>query len=82
MPTFYAENIDIDVDEFIDSCSRKEINELIDYLVEDGYVIKVTGTKQSVPEAEFNQLLDKLSQNRLCLTNEEEELLKKIASRF
>jgi hypothetical protein len=82
MPTFYAENIDIDVDEFIDSCSRKEINELIDYLVEDGYVIKVTGIKQSVPEAEFNQLLDKLSQNRLCLTNEEEELLKKIASRF
>jgi hypothetical protein len=82
MPTFYAENIDIDVDEFIDSCSRKEINELIDYLVEDGYVIKVTGIKQSVPEAEFNQLLDKLSQNRLRLTNEEEELLKKIASRF
>jgi hypothetical protein len=82
MPTFYAENIDIDVDEFIDSCSRKEINELIDYLVEDRYVIKVTGIKQSVPETEFNQLLDKLSQNRLCLTNEEEELLKKIASRF
>ena len=42
MPTFYAEDIDIDPDEFLDSCNKRERDELIDILVEDGYVIRVS----------------------------------------
>lgn len=41
MPTFYAEDIDIDPDEFLDSCDKWERDELIDALVKDGYVIRV-----------------------------------------
>ncbi len=83
MPQFYTEDINLDVDDFINACSRRELEELIDCLVEDGYVIRgVKDVNLSIPEIEFNQLLDKLSKNRLRLTNEEDELLKKIANRF
>lgn len=42
MPTFYTEDIDIEPGEFLDSCSKWERDELIDALVQDGYVIRVS----------------------------------------
>jgi len=39
-------------------------------------------SNQSVIEQEFDDTLIKIHNNRLQLTNEEEELLKKIADRF
>lgn len=41
MPTFYTEDIDIEPGDFLDSCDKWERDELIDALVQDGYVIRV-----------------------------------------
>ena len=81
MPTFYAEDIDIDPDEFISSCDRYEIEELIDCLVEDGYVIRVNAQSETVSDEELDQALAKIKYYRTQLTVEEEEIIKKIGNR-
>jgi|LauGreDrversion4_2_1035121.scaffolds.fasta_scaffold1029569_2 hypothetical protein len=81
MPTFYAEDIDIDPDEFVSSCDSHEIEELIDCLVEDGYVIRVNTPSESVSDEELDQALAKIKYFRVMLTAEEEELIKKIGNR-
>ena len=81
MPTFYAEDIDIDPDEFISSCDRYEIEELIDCLVEDGYVIRVNTPSKTIANEELDQALAKIKYYRTQLTVEEEEIIKKIGNR-
>jgi uncharacterized protein YqgV (UPF0045/DUF77 family) len=81
MPTFYAEDIDIDPDEFLDSCDSQEIEELIDCLVEDGYVVRVNTPSETIADGELDQALAKIKHFRTQLTAEEEEILKKIGNR-
>jgi hypothetical protein len=96
MPEFSAE-IDIDPSEFVSDCSSSEINELIEALHEDGHLTeyfkmnKIPDTNPSIVIVEPNaNLMDiewldvivKLSRNRLMLSSEEEELIKKIANRL
>lgn len=86
MPTFYAEDIDIDPDEFVSSCSREEIEELIDVLVEDGHIPKISDIApidKNLLDEEWDGVISKIAgTGRLRLTNEEEEIIKKIASRL
>lgn len=86
MPTFYAEDIDIDADQFLSACSSRETEELIDALIEDGYLKKNCRPSYdeyySVPESFYQQALDKLNGKWNMLTQEEEELIIKISSRF
>ncbi len=87
MPYFTTEaEIDIDPSEFVDSCSKGEITELIDYLIEEDHLPKertrfsdIHSTPQGLI---FNESLDVLSQNRLQLTLEEEEYINNIAKRL
>jgi len=84
MPEFET-YIDIDPDEFIDNCSEREIGELIESLVESGYLPKTVPTKpskKSVLDLEWDEIMDKLIQNRIMLSNEEEEMIRTIAKRF
>ena len=75
MPTFYQDNaLDIDVEEFVDSCSEREKQQLIEYLKVD-----LTGA----PLSEWDELVSKLmgmGQHRLSV--EEEELIRKIAEKL
>jgi hypothetical protein len=87
MPTFYAEDIDIDVDEFLSACSSREKEELIDALIEDRYLkenCKVDYKYEllSVPESFYIDAIDKIKGRWNMLTQEEEEIILKIASRF
>jgi hypothetical protein len=90
MPYFnYDGDIEIDPDEYLDSCSKAQVEELIQCLIDDEYlppsVIKgkyIGVETQSIPEIKFGEIISKIVSNRLQLTNEEDELLKKIASRF
>lgn len=85
MPTFYADDIDIDVDEFLNRCSGREVEELVDALVEDGYVKRIDSSSDhlmSVPEKEFEEALNKLHGKYQSLTKEEEDLIKSISKRF
>ena len=89
MPRFYEDvevDIDIDIDDFLNACDKADIKEIVQALKEDGhikgYFITSDNPKPSLIEQEFDNTINKIHKNRLRLTNEEEELLKKIADRF
>jgi hypothetical protein len=83
MPYIYTEvEVDIDVEDFLDSCSRREKEELIKKLKEGDLWEETASENLSVMELEWNETLTKLANARLRLTNEEEEIIKKIANRF
>jgi hypothetical protein len=87
MPTFYAEDIDIDADEFLSACNDRDKEELIDALIKEGYLkmdcredFKELG--HSVSESFFEESLNKLRGKWNSLTQEEESLILSIAKRF
>lgn len=86
MASFYREvEIDIDVHDLMYGLSNSEIAEVIEYLEDEGLVIRTgqdSGGGQSLPEWEFDTTINKIAENRLRLTPEEDEVLKRIASRF
>jgi predicted nucleic acid-binding protein len=90
MPTIYQEvdaEFDIDVEDFIDECSDREIEKLIKYLIEEGKLPK-TLTKYaqsqnlSVNDVLWYETISKIQSNRLAMTDEEIEIIEKIAKRF
>lgn len=81
MPSFYVEDVDISVSEFLDSCSSKEKKELIKLLQVDNYYFRDEDNENAL-EKEFNDEVIKLLGKRHSLTNEEEELILKITKKF
>lgn len=81
MPSFYVDDVDISVSEFLDSCSSKERKELIKLLQVDNYYIRDEDNENAL-EKEFNDEVIKLLGKRHLLTNEEEELILKITKKF
>ena len=87
MPTFYSDDIDIDPSDFVDACDRQEIQELIDVLIEDGYIKQ---TARPVSESREDNLMDltyknaieKLLDKRVYLTLEEEQFILDLANRL
>jgi hypothetical protein len=83
-----AYQIDIDVDDFLDSCSTYEINEVIDWLDNEGYinkkeaVVDADTNSQNILDYEWDTIVTTLSQKRLSLTSDEEAIIKNIAKRF
>jgi hypothetical protein len=91
MPEFseYVEveaEIEVSVDDFIEACSPGEIEELITALEEDGYIKPRSSTENVEPRSlldiEWDEVCTKLNSSRLVLTTEEEETIKRIASRL
>jgi hypothetical protein len=76
-------NIDIEIDDFLWSCSKYDIKELITALVEDGHLPKVVLNNQGEVkeelitkgrgETEFSEKLDKLKEKYYSLNQEEEK---------
>ena len=84
MPYFTPEvEVDIDIDDFYYAMTSKEKQKMCELLKDDDGIPELLDEMpNSVPEYEFNNIMSKISSNRLLLTSEEDELLKKIASRF
>ena len=83
MPTFYAEDLDIDVDEFLDACNDKEINQIIEWLREEEYISNYRKTEtESINDSIFNDAVIKIQNHRISLSREEEEFILNIAKRF
>lgn len=89
MPTFYTEELDIEVDEYLSACNNQDKEEIIDILIEEEYLKKDCRLNQqskqynySISEANFEESLDRLRGKWNMLTSEEEQLIIKIASRF
>jgi hypothetical protein len=77
--------LEIEVSDFLSSCRAEDIDELIDALIEDGYLNK--NSKQnyqscSPAELDFQTAITKLNGKWNMLTEDEERAIIKIASRF
>jgi hypothetical protein len=86
MPTFYREvEIDFDISDLMYDLSKSDIEDVIEYLIDNDYISEnqsKTNGESSLAEREFNEMIDKIADNRLRLTAEEDALLRKIADRF
>jgi hypothetical protein len=87
MPRFYEETeFDIDPCDFLDDCSSGEIEEIIEYLEENGHLKNHSsidkGKGMGILEEEFQKKIQKISESRHILTLEEEEVIKKISDRL
>jgi hypothetical protein len=83
MPTFYAEDLDIDVDEFLDTCNDREINQVIEWLREEEYISNYSKTEtDSINDSTFSDAVIKIQNHRISLSREEEEFILNIAKRF
>ena len=87
MPDFSTE-IDIDAWDYISACSNREVNELIEALVENGHLDSFNG--QVKPVNKHNTLLDdewwtalvKLRDSRHLLSPEDENRITDIANKL
>ena len=77
-------DVDIEVDEFVDACNSREIEELINYLQEQGHLGgEIPTNNMSISDKEWAEVISKIGlRARLQLTNEEEETIRKIANRL
>ncbi len=85
MPDFEFYN-EIEVDEFWHECSKSEKQELIDLLVEEGYVIRKTkqpdDPNRNLLDEEWDDLCNKLQSIRQRLSVDDEQTIKDIISKY
>jgi len=91
MPDFTPDDINIDPREFVDSCSSIERQELIDHLIESGYITEDQldlkkpnhGVKNpNVNDKTYWDALDVLMKSRHLLSLDEENYINNIADKF
>jgi len=86
MPEFES-YIYVDVDEFVPSCSSKEIKDLIDCLIEHGHLeknpfVKQPEEKKGVFEEEFLGKLNVISGKYYSMTDEELEIINNLYNKY
>ena len=77
-------DVEIDALEVIEECSNSEIRDILDYLEENNYI---KGEMRIDPDAshaevEFQTTIDKLSKLYLQITQEDLDVLEKIAKKY
>jgi hypothetical protein len=84
MPEFET-YVDVDVDEFINVCSKREIRRLIECLVEEDHLPEsvltfkeVSNERRGRGESEFIEKIDLLKEKYYSLSVEEEDSIEKI----
>jgi hypothetical protein len=84
MPDFYVDDLDISPSEFVEACSKREIERLLEILIEEEYIDdkQILKSGKTPNDDIYIEALIKLSESRFRLTNEEEEIIKKIANRL
>ena len=84
MPEFTTE-IDIEPHEYVYECSRRELQELIDELIEKGLVVQISTPYEKKPnllEIEWLSNIAKLATLRQRVTPEEEEMIKNLVNKY
>lgn len=87
MPDFSTE-IDIEPWEYINACSNREIDELIQDLIDDGHLTRFNGKlvpkkeNGSVMDLEWDELLTKIKNSKHLLSNEDESIIINIANKL
>lgn len=79
-------DVDIDVDDFMDQCSKKEIKEVIEWLKDNDHIfdhqLEEIQTPRSYTSEKFEEALLKLRGRSTSFTTEEEEYVIKLADRI
>jgi hypothetical protein len=88
MATIYTTvdvDVDIEIDEFVDSCSERELQMLVRYLQEVGYLDKSNirdESKMTSNEIEFRDKMSLLSDKFYQMTIEDAEILEKLYEKY
>ena len=90
MPIFSASEyvdveVDVDIDEFLDECNDREIDEVINWLIDNNHINesqKTVDTNLSFDEEQLHKNLYKIRDSYYLLSEEEEELIKQIANKL
>ena len=81
-------SIDVDLDDVYSEMSTSDCEEITEWLYDDGYLDKYLERERAknltstVNGWSWKEVCHKLSNSQLRLTNEEEEIIKKIADRL
>jgi len=84
-------NIDVNVDDFLLSCDRYDIKEIIKFLKDEEWISEdsddenpnlIPLDKQNIYDQEWYSLCDKLSSIRLQLSHEDEETIRNILKKY
>ena len=85
-------DLDIEVYEFVRACSKRDIKELIEELIEDGHLpkdiynakgeVKKELNRKTSSEIDFEDKLERLKIKYYSLTKEDEETLEKIFKKY
>jgi len=78
-------DVDIEIDEFVDSCSERELQMLVRYLQEVGYLDKSNirdESKMTSNEIEFRDKMSLLSDKFYQMTIEDVEILEKLYEKY
>ena len=85
MPEFET-YVDVDVDEFVSACSKREIKELIEVLIENGHInpsaSEDTDKNIGVFESQFIEKLDGLKEKYYRLSQEDEKTLEDLFKKY
>lgn len=80
-------DVDIDVDEFLDDCSDKEIQEVVEWLKDEGHLednnarTPVDPT-DNIMDIAYKEAINKLYNKRINLSLEEEEFIINLANKL
>ena len=85
-------DIDIEIYEFVRSCSQREIKELIDELIENDHLpkdvlnqkggVKKEMNRKTASEIEFANNLDKLKEKYFSISQEDDVILQSIIKKY
>lgn len=86
MATIYTNvDVDVEIDEFVDSCSDREMKKLIDYLQRAGHLGKFNikdETKMTANEIEFRDKMSSLSDKYYQISVEEIETIETLYNKY
>jgi len=83
MPDFYVDDVSIDPSEFVGACSKKELKELIQILVDDGHIDAPNLPKKlGVFEEHFFQKLDLLKDAVYRMSDDDIGLIEQMVSKY
>jgi hypothetical protein len=78
-------DVDIEIDEFVDSCSERELKMLVRYLQKEGYLNKSNigdESKMTSSEIEFCDKMSLLSDKFYQMTIEDSEIIEKLYEKY
>ena len=78
-------DVDIEIDEFVDSCSERELQMLVRYLQKEGYLDKSNirdESKMTSIEIEFRDKMSLLSDKFYQMTIEDAEIIEKLYEKY